>query len=174
MPELQAAISPLRCVAQATIRGHVAAMLGRVIGENIKAARKARGLSLEKLAERIEPKTSYQQLSRIEKGTRTLSVDWVERIAKALRVDPIELIKPDQPKPIDPRLDEQVANELGRTLAQLALQGAEPDEGIVEVLALALQELTATFLTHPQAYRDPEVARPVLDLVGRRYAPSAH
>lgn len=149
-------------------------MLAGKIGGNVKALRKAKGWSLEKLAARVEPPSSYQQISRLEKGDRTLSVQWVERIAKALDVDPVELIAAD--RRVEPQafsLDEQVANEVARTLARVALEGEEPENGTVQALSLILQELTATFSAHPQAYRDPAVARPVVDLASRRYGPAA-
>jgi ribosome-binding protein aMBF1 (putative translation factor) len=56
----------------------VAPMLAKQIGANIKAARKARGLSLEKVAAAIDPPTSYQQLSRLEDAERPLTLEWVE------------------------------------------------------------------------------------------------
>ena len=43
-------------------------MLAKQIGTNIKTARKARGWSLERLAARVEPETSYQQLARLADG----------------------------------------------------------------------------------------------------------
>lgn len=147
-------------------------MLAKLIGENMKAARKARGLSLEKVAARCEPPTSYQHLSRLEKGDRSLTVDWIERVAKALGVEPVTLIT-GRSSPA-PELNEQVANEIARILALVARDGEPAENGTVQAVSLLLQELTATFLRHPQAYRDPNVARPVLDLAGRRFAPSAN
>jgi hypothetical protein len=70
-------------------------------------------------------------------------------------------------------LSEQVANEIARTLALVAREGEPPEPGIVQALSLMLQELTVTFSKHPQAYRDPSVARPVVDLASRRFAPVA-
>jgi transcriptional regulator with XRE-family HTH domain len=146
-------------------------MLGKKIGENIRAARKAKGISLEKLAARVKPPTSYQQLSRIEQG-RMLTIEWIERIGAALEMDPMELIR-GQALAENLDLSEQVANEIARTLALVAREGEPPEPGIVQALSLMLQELTATFLRHPQAYRDPQMARPVLDLVERRHVPVA-
>jgi transcriptional regulator with XRE-family HTH domain len=145
-------------------------MLARQIGENIKRARKTQGISLERLAARVEPATSYQQLSRLEKGDRALTVDWIERIARALGVPPQELILPDAER--DFSLGEQVANEIAQTLAAVVLGGEAPDDDIVQVVALMLQELSATFARHPEAFRDATVARPVIDLAGMRYVPA--
>lgn len=142
-------------------------MLGRAIGENIKAARKSRNLSLEKLAAKVHPPTSYQQLSRLEQG-RMLTIEWIERIATALDMEPMELIR-SEALDLNLELSEQVANEVARTLTLVARDGEPAESGTVQAVSLMLQELTATFLKHPQAYRDPQVARPVLDLVGRRH-----
>jgi transcriptional regulator with XRE-family HTH domain len=147
-------------------------MLSERVGQNIKAARKARNMSLEKLAAKVDPVTSYQHLSRLEKGGDALNFEWVERIAKALDLEPTELISPDQ-KGGAFTLDEQVANEVARTLAEVALQGEEPESGTVQAIALLLQELTATFAEHPQAASDAQVVRPLLTLAGKRYVPSA-
>jgi len=148
-------------------------MLAKQIGANIKAARLEKGWSLEKLAAKVEPATSYQQISRLEKGDRTLAVQWIERIGKALGVDPVSLIVPERAKEAAFILDEQVANEVARTLAEVALHGGEPENGTVQAIALMLQELTATFAEHPQAALDARVVRPLLTLANRRYGPLA-
>jgi len=36
--------------------------------------------------------TTPKQLSRLERGQRSLTLDWIERVAKALECDPLELI----------------------------------------------------------------------------------
>ena len=170
MPDGQQVFSPQPCVANSRGWRNGVAMLAGVIGQNIKAARKSRGLSLEKLAARCDPPTSYQQLSRLEKGDRSLSIDWIERIATALGMDPLQLIVGREV--LAPELNEQVANEIARTMALVAREGDPAEPGTIEALSLLLQELTATFLRHPQAYRDATVARPVIDLAGRRFVPS--
>jgi transcriptional regulator with XRE-family HTH domain len=159
-----------------------ATMLAERVAENIRRLRKARKWSLEKVAAACNPPTSYQQISRLEKGPnvkdgRTVDFEWVERIAPAFGLNPLELIVGERIQTEAPdhfvfSLGEQVANEVARTLAQVALDGAEPDDGIVQVMSLMLQELTETFARHPQAFRDAAVARPVIDLAGRRFAPS--
>lgn len=159
-----------------------ATMLAERVSENIKRLRKARGWSLEKVAAGCVPPTSYQQISRLEKGPgvkdgRTIDFDWVERIAPAFGLGPLELIIGEQIQTAAPdhmvfSLGEQVATEVARTLARVALDGGEPDDGTVQVLALMLQELTATFAAHPQAYHDPAIAAPVISLAGRRYGPA--
>jgi transcriptional regulator with XRE-family HTH domain len=160
----------MRCVAISLPLYKAPPMLAGMIGANIKAARKGKGWSLEKLAARIDPPTSYQQVSRLEQG-RMLTIDWIEKIAKALSVDPLTLLGggTQESRPLAEGMSEQVSAEVARVVAQVALQGKEPEPGTVEALTLILKELSATFARHPQAYRDPAIALPVVDLAARRF-----
>lgn len=56
----------------------------------IKELREAQGLSQQELAEAAG--TSNQQIGRLEKSTRRLTVDWMERLAPPLQVAPQELM----------------------------------------------------------------------------------
>lgn len=56
----------------------------------IAEVRRARGLTLKRLAELVG--TSNQQISHLEKGRRRLTVEWMERIAKALDCHPFDLL----------------------------------------------------------------------------------
>lgn len=63
----------------------------------IREVRRAKGLTLLDVAERCTPPTTAQTIGRLETGTRTLSLDWLNRIADALGVDASELVHlPDQ------------------------------------------------------------------------------
>jgi transcriptional regulator with XRE-family HTH domain len=63
----------------------------------VREVRKAKRLTLLDVAERCDPPTTAQTIGRLETGTRTLSLGWLNRIAKALGVDASELIElPDQ------------------------------------------------------------------------------
>jgi transcriptional regulator with XRE-family HTH domain len=159
----------MRCVAISLPLYKCSSMLAGTIGANIKAARKAKGWSLERLAARVDPPTSYQQLSRLEQG-KMLTVDWIEKIATALGADPLALMAGGtQEPPQSEGMSEQVSAEVARVLARVALQGKTPDPGIVEALSLILLELSGTFARHPQARRDPAIAQPVVDLAARRF-----
>lgn len=59
----------------------------------IREVRRARGLTLEDVANRCEPSTSPQTIGRLETGTRTVSVGWLNRIAKALGVEAQDLVE---------------------------------------------------------------------------------
>lgn len=59
----------------------------------LREIRKTKGLTLQQVADRIKPSgTTAQTIGRLETGARTLSVDWVQRIAEAMDVDPAELL----------------------------------------------------------------------------------
>lgn len=63
----------------------------------VREVRKAKGLTLFDVAERCKPPTTAQTIGRLETGTRTLSLGWLNRIADALGVDSSELVQlPDQ------------------------------------------------------------------------------
>jgi transcriptional regulator with XRE-family HTH domain len=59
----------------------------------IREVRRARGLTLEDVANRCVPPTTPQTIGRLETGTRTVSVGWLNRIAKALGVEAQDLVE---------------------------------------------------------------------------------
>ncbi len=59
----------------------------------IRDVRKAKGLTLEDVASRCEPPTTPQTIGRLETGTRTISVKWLNRIATALGVTATDLVE---------------------------------------------------------------------------------
>ena len=59
----------------------------------IREVRRARGMTLDDVARRCEPPTTPQTVGRLETGTRTVSVGWLNRIAKALGVDAQDLVQ---------------------------------------------------------------------------------
>src|SRR6195952_1505157 len=64
----------------------------------IREVRRAKGLTLAELARRCVPPTTAQTIGRLETGTRTVSVGWLNRIADALGVDAAHLVKmPERP-----------------------------------------------------------------------------
>jgi len=65
----------------------------------IREVRRAKGLTLEEVAQRCVPPTTAQTVGRLETGTRTVSVAWLNRIAAALGVDAADLVRlPDRPE----------------------------------------------------------------------------
>jgi transcriptional regulator with XRE-family HTH domain len=63
------------------------------MGNRIKELRDARGWTQEMLAERMG--TSQQHLGRLERETRRLNTDWLERAARALEVRIEDLLDTD-------------------------------------------------------------------------------
>lgn len=59
----------------------------------IREVRRARGLTLDDVARRCEPPTTPQTVGRLETGTRTVSVGWLNRIARALGVEAQDLVE---------------------------------------------------------------------------------
>ena len=70
-----------------------------VMHNNLLQARLARGLSQQELADRAE--TSGQQISRLEKSERRLTMDWVRRLSRALGCTDAEILGLP-PVPVDP------------------------------------------------------------------------
>ena len=58
----------------------------------LREVRRARRMTLQDVADRCEPPTTPQTVGRLETGTRTVSVGWLNRIAKALGVDAADLV----------------------------------------------------------------------------------
>lgn len=63
--------------------------IGRLVGENIRALRRAKGLSQEQLALRADINASY--MGQVERGDKNPTIDVLSRIAAALHT-PLETI----------------------------------------------------------------------------------
>lgn len=59
----------------------------------IREIRHAMGLTLQDVADRCIPPTTAQTIGRLETGTRTVSIDWLNRIGAALGVAAAELVR---------------------------------------------------------------------------------
>lgn len=59
----------------------------------IRDVRKEKGITLAEVAAACDPPTTAQTIGRLETGTRNLSLDWMNRIAAALGVEPEMLLK---------------------------------------------------------------------------------
>ncbi len=59
----------------------------------IREVRRARGMTLDEVARACDPQTTPQTIGRLETGTRTVSVGWLNRIANALGVDAADLVE---------------------------------------------------------------------------------
>jgi transcriptional regulator with XRE-family HTH domain len=59
----------------------------------IREVRRAKKLTLAEVGALCVPPTTAQTIGRLETGTRTVSVGWLNRIAKALEVEAADLVK---------------------------------------------------------------------------------
>lgn len=66
--------------------------LQRVVGRNLRAHRKARGLSQEAFADVLGVHRTY--MGGVERGERNLTLKSVERIAERLELEPLSLLQP--------------------------------------------------------------------------------
>lgn len=64
--------------------------LARIFGANVRKVRQDRGLSIEALAHEVG--LAYTYLGQLERGQRNPTLAIVERIAKALNADAVELL----------------------------------------------------------------------------------
>ena len=63
----------------------------------IREVRKAKRMTLEDVARSCQPPTTPQTIGRLETGTRTVSIGWLNRIAAALGVTAADLVEhPDR------------------------------------------------------------------------------
>lgn len=71
--------------------------LREVFARNLRTARQARGLSQEALAHEAEIDRTY--VSALERGIYSASLDMIEKLATALKIEPACLLmQSDQPK----------------------------------------------------------------------------
>ena len=92
----------------------------------IREVRLARGLTLLDVADRCAPATTAQTIGRLETGTRTVSVGWLNRIARALEVEAADLVRtPDKAElPVAALLGRDGAHAPVKTLAATPPQPA--------------------------------------------------
>jgi transcriptional regulator with XRE-family HTH domain len=89
--------------------------LKSVLAMNIKARRKALGLTQEKLAEGVNTASTY--ITMIESERRTPSFTMIERIAKVLQIEATELFSAkNYPSETAPQLHEELMNRFDKFL----------------------------------------------------------
>src|SRR3990170_3710732 len=59
----------------------------------IREVRRARKMTLDEVAKACDPPTTPQTIGRLETGSRTVSVGWLNRIARALQVEAADLVR---------------------------------------------------------------------------------
>lgn len=100
----------------------------------IREVRRARGLTLEEVAQRCVPPTTAQTIGRLETGTRTVSVGWLNRIAAALGVDAADLVRlPERPEIAVAAILDAGGAQAPRRAAAVVPPRAEPEMVAVTV-----------------------------------------
>ncbi len=67
--------------------------LQRILGQNLRAYREARGLSQEAFADVLGVHRTY--MGGVERGERNLTLKSVERIAAQVDLEPLTLLQPE-------------------------------------------------------------------------------
>src|SRR3954468_23773556 len=102
----------------------------------IREVRRARGMTLDDVARKCEPPTTAQTIGRLETGTRTVSVGWLNRIAGALGVRTADLVRlPDKAElPVGALLPPEGAHAPGKNLS------ATPPQPGANALAILVEQ----------------------------------
>jgi transcriptional regulator with XRE-family HTH domain len=103
----------------------------------IREVRRAKGLTLLDVAERCAPPTTAQTIGRLETGTRTVSVGWLNRIAAALGVTAGDLVE------LPAHADLPVAAILSTDGASAPTREAFAAPPVVDPLMVAIQVTAA-------------------------------
>jgi transcriptional regulator with XRE-family HTH domain len=67
----------------------------RTPGERLRELRVGYGLTIKQLAEKIGGGVHFTTISKLERGTMSLSFEWADRIASALPIEPLQLLSDD-------------------------------------------------------------------------------
>ncbi len=102
----------------------------------IREVRRAKGMTLEDVARACVPPTTAQTIGRLETGTRTVSVGWLNRIADALGVRAADLVRlPDRPDIAVAALLDSTGAHAPKHPATVAPPVASPDHLAIRVVA---------------------------------------
>lgn len=104
--------------------------IGEIVGGNIRAVRRARGLTQETLAEMVDVSGSY--MGYLERGKKRPSLDLLVKIADSLDVDPAMLLI---------STDEETNRELERLVVMLSGKGPAHVKFVSDVAVAYLKSL---------------------------------
>lgn len=71
--------------------------LRRCFADNLRRERKARYLTQAALGHDAKLDRTY--IGSVERGERNISIDNIERLARALRIEPADLLRPNEKRP---------------------------------------------------------------------------
>jgi transcriptional regulator with XRE-family HTH domain len=90
--------------------------LRAVFGANLRRLRHARELSQEELAYAADVNRTY--MSKLESGTRYVGLEVIGKLAKALEVEPAELLKLPPKRRAKPRSSQQALVARGKPMLE--------------------------------------------------------
>lgn len=99
----------------------------------LREIRKARGLTLAEVAARCQPPTTQVTVGRLETGMRSLTTGWMDRLARALDVEPRDLLASKTDAAVD--VAAVLAAEGPEALTQpLSLRPPHPPAGTIALI----------------------------------------
>jgi len=98
----------------------------------IREVRRAKGLTLDDVARRCSPATTPQTIGRLETGTRTVSIGWLNRIADALEVGAEDLVAAQESADLKVAALLDGAGARAPTKA-MAVTAPKADEGMIAI-----------------------------------------
>ncbi|TCM22459.1 helix-turn-helix protein [Novosphingobium sp. PhB165] len=107
----------------------------------IRDIRQQKGLTLADVAAACRPATTAQTIGRLETGTRTLSLGWMNRIAAALEVEPELLLRSETR---EPAMIVAVLTEAGPEAPHAPREAVPPHELAAEAPWLVLEVETSS------------------------------
>lgn len=136
---------PNRQLTPRALFGHKVGM----IRTGIRRLREARDLSQEDLADALG--TSRDYMGKLERGDKRLNLEWIERIAEVLAVEPYELLIADAPPEADPPWSppEEMLEEFLSAAVPFLLEAPDP-KAKVPTAALGLASAIRVFADRPE------------------------
>ncbi|MCK9857597.1 helix-turn-helix transcriptional regulator [Paenibacillus sp. ATY16] len=110
--------------------------LRNVVGDRIRAIRKAKELTQQELAERSNLDDAY--IGAVERGERNFSIDTLDKIVEGLDISPGELFRTSKRKSNEEAVRQQVIDELVAAIGRL-------DIDQVDILRKVNKELIRAF-----------------------------
>ena len=134
----------------------------------VREWRQRKGLSIEELARRS--RTTASQISKLERGERRLTLDWMTRLAKGLGCRREDLLPTEAESQVraTPRLplDRELLRRMARALARhLQEEGLTLSPQRFLETAMALHDLIGTRPSGKAAEELPAEVKPVIRLI---------
>lgn len=136
------------------------------MNNRIKDLRKEKGWSQQRLAEACG--TSNQMIGYLERGDRGLTVEWMQKIASALEVDPAELLRQNAQVPVvgyvgaGAEMHHYALADTPNEYVPMPIGGTE-NTVAVEIRGSSLGSIFDTWLVYYDEVRTP----PTADMLGK-------